>query len=59
MNIKPGMACRLRSSCSAVFSLRSDKLLDQLRKRICYLHYSLRTEEAYVYRVRFASVLTA
>lgn len=28
--------------------LRSARLLDQLRKRIRYLHYSLRTEEAYV-----------
>lgn len=28
------------------------KVLDQLRDRIRYLHYSLRTEEAYVYWVR-------
>lgn len=32
--------------------LHSGKLLDQLRERIRYLHYSLRTEEAYVYWVR-------
>ena len=32
--------------------LRSARILDQLRKRIGYLHYSLRTEEAYVYRAR-------
>lgn len=32
--------------------LRSAKLLDQVRERIRYLHYSLRTEEAYVYWVR-------
>jgi len=28
------------------------KVLDQLRERICYLHYSIRTEEAYVHWVR-------
>ena len=27
-------------------------MLDQLRERISYLHYSIRTEEAYVYWVR-------
>ena len=32
--------------------LQSPRLLDQLRERIRYLHYSLRTEEAYVYWVR-------
>ncbi len=32
--------------------LRSARLLDQLRERIRYLHYSIRTEEAYVYWVR-------
>src|SRR5947208_2033918 len=29
--------------------LRSTRLLDQLRERIRYCHYSLRTEQAYVY----------
>ena len=29
------------------------KVLDQLRERIRYLHYSLRTEKTYVYWVRF------
>ena len=33
--------------------LRSAKLLDQMRERIRYLHYSLRTEEVYVYWARF------
>jgi hypothetical protein len=28
------------------------RLLDQLRERLRYLHYSLRTEEAYVHWVR-------
>ena len=32
--------------------LQSARILDQLRERIRYLHYSLRTEEAYVYWVR-------
>ena len=32
--------------------VRSARILDQLRERIRYLHYSLRTEEAYVYRAR-------
>ncbi len=31
----------------------SGRLLDQLRKRIRYLHYSLSTEKVYVYWVRF------
>jgi integrase len=32
--------------------LKSIRLLDQLREQIRYLHYSLRTEEAYVYWVK-------
>jgi len=32
--------------------LRSTRLLDQLRERISYAHYSLRTEQANVYWVR-------
>ena len=32
--------------------LHATRLLDQVRERIRYLHYSLRTEEAYVYWVR-------
>jgi len=32
--------------------LKSAKVLDQLRERIRYLHYSIRTEETYVYWVR-------
>jgi hypothetical protein len=31
---------------------KSTGLLDQLREQIRYLHYSLRTEEAYVYWVK-------
>ena len=33
--------------------LRSVRLLDQLRERIRYLHYSLQTEKAYLYWPRF------
>ena len=32
---------------------QSPRLLDQLREVLRYKHYSLRTEEAYVYWVRF------
>ena len=32
--------------------LKATRILDQLRERIRYLHYSLRTEEAYVYWAR-------
>ena len=32
--------------------LQSSRLLDQVRERICYCHYSIRTESAYVYQVR-------
>jgi len=33
-------------------ALQADKLLDQLRERIRYLHFSQRIEEAYVHWVR-------
>ena len=33
-------------------TLRFEKLLDQLRERIRYLHYSMRTEQAYVHWAR-------
>ena len=33
--------------------LQSTRLLDQLRERIRYMHYSLQTEKAYVYWARF------
>ena len=32
--------------------LRSERLLDQVRERIRYMHYSIRTEQAYVHWVR-------
>jgi hypothetical protein len=34
--------------------LRSKRLLDQLRERIRYAHYSLRTERTYVYWARYS-----
>ena len=33
--------------------LQSIRLLDQLRERIRYMHYSLSTEQVYLYGVRF------
>jgi site-specific recombinase XerC len=33
--------------------LRSTRLLDQVRERVHYRHYSLSTEKAYLYGVRF------
>jgi len=42
----------MKSSIQPLPPLKSAKVLDQLRERIRYLHYSIRTEEAYVYWVR-------
>ncbi len=39
-----------RKTSTPVF--KSTRLLDQLREQIRYLHYSLHTEEAYVYWVK-------
>lgn len=33
--------------------LQSKRLLDQVRERLRYMHYSLRTEQTYVYWVRW------
>ena len=33
-------------------TLQSKKILDQVRERIRYLHYSIRTEESYIYWIR-------
>ena len=33
--------------------LKATRIMAQLRERLRYLHYSLRTEEAYVHWVRF------
>ena len=46
------LATTKRHSSAALPPLQSTKLLDQVRERIRYLHYSLRTEEAYLYWIR-------
>ena len=35
--------------------LRLSRLLDQVRGRVRYLYYSLKTEKAYLYWIRFLS----
>jgi len=42
----------VKSSTPTLPPLQAVKVLDQLRERIRYLHYSRRTEKAYVYWVR-------
>lgn len=42
----------VKSGTAPLPALRAVKVLDQLRERIRYLHYSHRTEEAYVHWVR-------
>lgn len=43
----------MKTATAPLPPLRSVKVLDQLRERIRYLHYSLRTEQAYVYQFTF------
>ncbi len=42
----------MKSSSGPLPLLRAPRLLDQIRERIRYLHYSIRTEEAYVHWTR-------
>ena len=42
-----------RQSTYAFPPLQSVKILEQVRERVRYLHYSMRTEEAYLYWIRF------
>ena len=42
----------MKSSVQPLPDLKSTKIVDQSREHIRYLHYSIRTEEAYVYWVR-------
>ncbi len=42
----------MKNSTQPLSPLQSSKVLDQLRERIRYLHYSIRTEEVYVYWVK-------
>jgi hypothetical protein len=47
------MYCTNQSAKLRKPALMSKRLVDQLRERIRYMHYSLRSVGAYVYRVRF------
>ena len=40
-------------SNAALPALQSTKILDQVRERIRYLHFSIRTEQSYLYWIRF------
>ncbi|WP_449369387.1 phage integrase N-terminal SAM-like domain-containing protein [Undibacterium arcticum] len=42
----------MKTSTSSLPPLCAVKILDQLRERIHYLHYSIRTEDVYVYWVK-------
>lgn len=42
----------MKSSTTPLPPLKSVKVIDQLRERIRYFHYSIRTEDTYVYWVR-------
>ena len=42
----------MKNSTGVLPPLQSSKLLDQVRERIRYMHYSIRTEQAYVHWVR-------
>ena len=42
----------LRTFARALPLLRSKRLLDQVRERVRYLHFSIRTEQSYVHWVR-------
>lgn len=42
----------MKSIDASLPGLKSSRLLDQVRERIRYLHYSIRTEQAYVHWVR-------
>lgn len=44
----------MKTATAPLPPLRSVKVLDQLRERIRYLHYSLRTEQAYVNSVEYS-----
>ena len=41
-----------RQSSNPLPPLQSKRILDQVRERVRYLHYSVRTEEAYLYWIR-------
>ena len=45
-------ALRAAAPADSVVAVPVRRLLDQLRERLRYLHYSIRTEQAYVHWVR-------
>ena len=50
--VKSGISFRPSRPAARLPPLRSARLLDQVRERIRNLHYSIRTEDAYVHWVR-------
>ena len=50
--MKTGIPLRPVRPAAPLPLLRSARLLDQVRERIRYLHYSIRTEESYVHWIR-------
>lgn len=50
--MKSGIPIRPAKPAAPLPLLRSVRLLDQVRERIRYLHYSIRTEDAYVHWIR-------
>ncbi len=50
--MKNGIPIRSVKPAAPLPPLRSVRLLDQVRERIRYLHYSIRTEDAYVHWIR-------
>ena len=51
-SVRPSVVHK-RQSSNAFPPLQSVKILEQVRERVRYLHYSIRTEEAYLYWIRF------
>lgn len=53
MHILDAITVFMMSAKPISFIPQSSRLLDQLREVLLYKHYSLRTEEAYLYWVKF------
>lgn len=53
MQILDAITVSMMSSKPISYIPQSPRLLDQLREVLRYKHYSLRTEEAYLYWVKF------
>ena len=52
MSVKSGTSLHAPRPAAPPPPLRSVRFLDQVRERIRYLHYSLRTEQVYVYWIK-------